>query len=102
MANGMPARRQAFPTTCSPRWETAASPSAADAASAAADATADTDAAADASAAYAAEFTAAARRLSAVLYDAADLPALREAVAWQNRHALTTGIDVLRRRGREL
>jgi|GEM_PF-532178 len=52
-----------------------------------------------ADAAYAAEFAAAARRLSASLYDAARLPKLREAVAWQNRHALTTGIDVLVRRG---
>ncbi|HEX6526329.1 MAG TPA: amino acid adenylation domain-containing protein [Streptosporangiaceae bacterium] len=51
--------------------------------------------------AYAAEFTAAVRRLSATLHEAARLPALREAVAWQNRHALTTGIDVLVRRGPE-
>ena len=56
---------------------------------------------ADASAVYAAEFTAAVRRLSASLHHAAGLPALREAVAWQNRHALTTGIDVLIRRGPE-
>ncbi|HXL96089.1 MAG TPA: hypothetical protein VN969_44835 [Streptosporangiaceae bacterium] len=28
----------------------------------------------------------------------AGLPLLREAIAWQNRHALETGIDVLRRR----
>jgi amino acid adenylation domain-containing protein len=55
----------------------------------------------DSGGAYAGEFTAAARRLSAALYDAASLPALREAVAWQNRHALTTGIDSLVRRGRE-
>jgi amino acid adenylation domain-containing protein len=48
---------------------------------------------------YAAEFTAAVSRLSAALHEAASLPALREAVAWQNRHALTTGIDVLRRHG---
>ena len=54
-----------------------------------------------AGAAYAAEFTAAVRRLSAALYEAASLPALREAVAWQNRHALTTGIDALVRRGPE-
>ena len=54
-----------------------------------------------AGAAYAAEFTAAVRRLSAALHEAASLPALREAVAWQNRHALTTGIDVLLRRGPE-
>ena len=52
-----------------------------------------------ASAAYAAEFTAAVRRLSAALHEAASLPALREAVAWQNRHALATGIDALVRRG---
>ena len=51
--------------------------------------------------AYATEFTAAVRRLSAALHQAASLPALREAVAWQNRHALTTGIDVLARRGPE-
>ena len=54
-----------------------------------------------AGAAYAAEFSAAARRLSAALHAAAAAPALREAVAWQNRHALTTGIDVLARRGPE-
>jgi amino acid adenylation domain-containing protein len=58
-------------------------------------------AATDQAAAYAAEFTAAVRRLSAALYEAACLPALREAVAWQNRHALTTGIDALVRRGPE-
>ena len=52
-----------------------------------------------AGATYAGEFTAAVRRLSAALHEAACLPALREAVAWQNRHALTTGIDVLVRRG---
>ncbi|MBV9450698.1 MAG: AMP-binding protein, partial [Streptosporangiaceae bacterium] len=51
--------------------------------------------------AYAAEFAAAVRRSSATLHEAARLPALREAVAWQNRHALTTGIDVLVRRGPE-
>jgi amino acid adenylation domain-containing protein len=54
-----------------------------------------------ASAAYALEFTAAVRRLSAALHRLAGLPALREAVAWQNRHALTTGIDALARRGPE-
>ncbi len=54
-----------------------------------------------ADAAYAAQFTAAVRRLSAALHDAAGLPALREAVAWQNRHALITGIDPLVRRGPE-
>ncbi len=52
-------------------------------------------------AAYAAEFAAAVRRLSAALHAAAGLPALREAVASQNRHALTTGIDALRRHGPE-
>ena len=57
--------------------------------------------AADAADAYEAEFQAAQRRLSAALHEAAGLPALREAVAWQNRHALTTGIDVLVRRGPE-
>ena len=57
------------------------------------------DRAGAADAAYAAEFTAAVRRLSAALHEAARLPALREAVAWQNRHALTTGIDALVRRG---
>jgi amino acid adenylation domain-containing protein len=54
-----------------------------------------------AGAVYAAEFTAGVQRLSAALYEAACLPALREAVGWQNRHALTTGIDVLVRRGPE-
>ncbi len=52
-----------------------------------------------ADASYAAEFTAAVRRLSAALHEAASLPALREAVAWQNRHGLSTGIDPLVRRG---
>jgi len=50
---------------------------------------------------YATEFTAAVRRLSASLHEAAVQPTLREAVAWQNRHALTTGIDPLVRRGPE-
>jgi amino acid adenylation domain-containing protein len=54
-----------------------------------------------AGAAYAAEFPAAIGRLSAALHEAAGLPALREAVAWQNRHALTTGIDPLVRHGAE-
>jgi hypothetical protein len=54
-----------------------------------------------AGAGYAAEFTAGVQRLSAALYEAACLPALREAVTWQNRHALATGIDVLVRRGPE-
>jgi acyl carrier protein len=52
-----------------------------------------------AGAAYDAEFPAALGRMSAALHRAANQPALREAVAWQNRHALTTGIDVLLRRG---
>jgi amino acid adenylation domain-containing protein len=51
--------------------------------------------------AYATELSAAVRRLSAALHEAAGRPALREAVAWQNRHALTTGIGVLLRHGRE-
>jgi amino acid adenylation domain-containing protein len=55
----------------------------------------------EAGAVYAAEFPAAIQRLSVALHEAASLPALREAVAWQNRHALTTGIDVLLRRGPE-
>jgi amino acid adenylation domain-containing protein len=58
-------------------------------------------AASQADLAYAAEFPAAVGRLSASLYEAAIRPALREAVAWQNRHALTTGIDPLVRRGPE-
>ncbi len=37
--------------------------------------------------------------LSSVLNQLAGLPPLREAVAWQNRHALETGIDVLLRHG---
>ena len=67
----------------------------------AAEAAADPLARSRASAVYAAEFTAARRRVSAALYEAASLPLLREAVAWQNRHALTTGIDPLVRRGPE-
>lgn len=50
---------------------------------------------------YSAEFTAAVRRQSAALYEAASRPALREAVAWQNRHALATGLDPVVRRGPE-
>jgi len=49
--------------------------------------------------AYAAEFAAEAGRLSAVLHRMAGMPPLREAIAWQNRHALQTGIDVLLRHG---
>jgi amino acid adenylation domain-containing protein len=48
---------------------------------------------------YSSEFAAAVGRLTAALHAAASLPALREAVAWQNRHGLTTGIDVLLRHG---
>jgi amino acid adenylation domain-containing protein len=54
-----------------------------------------------ASSVYAAAFAAAMRRQSAALFEAASLPALREAITWQNRHALATGIDVLVRRGPE-
>jgi amino acid adenylation domain-containing protein len=66
---------------------------------AAADAANAAAAEARASAAYAAEFLTALRRMSAALYQAARLPALREAVAWQNRHALVTGVDQLARQG---
>ncbi|MGE5826985.1 MAG: non-ribosomal peptide synthetase, partial [Micromonosporaceae bacterium] len=62
---------------------------------------ADADARDRAGAAYAAEFAVAVRRLSANLYEAANRPDLREAVAWQNRHALATGIDNVVRRGPE-
>jgi amino acid adenylation domain-containing protein len=48
--------------------------------------------------AYAAEFALAERRLGRALAGAARLPALREAVTWQNPHALATGIDALLRR----
>lgn len=70
---------------------------AADAANAAADQAGADQAGADA--AYLAEFPAAVRRMSAALYEAARLPILREAVAWQNRHALVTGVDQLARQG---
>jgi amino acid adenylation domain-containing protein len=53
----------------------------------------------EAEAGYHAAFPDAVRRLSAALHDLGRLPALREAVAWQNRHALQTGIDALVRRG---
>ena len=72
---------------------------AADAANTASTESASTESASTTQAAYAAEFTAAARRLSRALHEAACLPPLREAVAWQNRHALTTGIDPLVRHG---
>ncbi len=48
--------------------------------------------------AYAAEFALAERRLGRALAGAARRPALREAVTWQNPHALATGIDALLRR----
>src|SRR5262245_59605298 len=51
-------------------------------------------------AAYADEFAAAIRRQSTALFEAAGQPAIREAVAWQNRHALETGLDSLLRQGR--
>jgi amino acid adenylation domain-containing protein len=54
-----------------------------------------------AGAVYAAEFTAATGRLSVALFEAASRPELREAIAWQNRHALATGIDMVVRRGPE-
>jgi lantibiotic biosynthesis dehydratase-like protein len=60
---------------------------------------ADSASAATLEASFAAEFAAATRRLSLALYHAATLPGLREAVAWQNRHGLATGIDALVRRG---
>ncbi len=50
-------------------------------------------------AAYVTEFDAEARRQSKALHHAAGLPRLREAIAWQNRHALETGVDVLLRHG---
>ena len=62
---------------------------------------ADQLAASEREAVYSAAFAAGIRRLSAALHEAATGPALREAVAWQNRHALTTGIDPLVRRGPE-
>ncbi len=71
----------------------------ADAATAAnATATAANTTALNADTAYAAEFSRATRRLSHALWSAAGQPAFREAVTWQNPHALATGIDVLRRR----
>jgi amino acid adenylation domain-containing protein len=44
---------------------------------------------------------AAARRLSQSIFEAAGDPLVREAVAWQGRHALRTGFDPLIRRGVE-
>ncbi|MBO4206950.1 non-ribosomal peptide synthetase [Micromonospora echinofusca] len=54
---------------------------------------------ADAEAAYAAGFPAAVHRLTTALHAVAADPRFREAVAWQNPHALHTGIDALLRRG---
>ncbi|MDG4765161.1 amino acid adenylation domain-containing protein [Solwaraspora sp. WMMD406] len=48
---------------------------------------------------FAARWPAATRRLSQALYAAAKHPQVREAVAWQNRHALRTGFDSLIRHG---
>jgi amino acid adenylation domain-containing protein len=48
--------------------------------------------------AYAAEFPRAVRRLSHALRSAATRPEFREAVTWQNPHALATGVDALCRR----
>ncbi len=74
---------------------------AADAVNTAAVNTAAVNAAEGSAEAYTTEFAAGVRRLSSALYQAAGLPMLREAIAWQNRHALATGIDVLLRRGPE-
>jgi hypothetical protein len=46
---------------------------------------------------YVKAHAAAQRRLSSTLREAARHPALREAVTWQNRHALETGFDALLR-----
>ena len=45
--------------------------------------------------AYVAEFAAEVRRQSRVLHQLSGQPLLREAVTWQNRHAVENGIDVL-------
>ncbi|MEV0730772.1 amino acid adenylation domain-containing protein [Polymorphospora sp. NPDC050346] len=65
----------------------------------AARATGDPAALAAAEAAYADGFPRAVGRLAAALHAVAGDPGFREAVAWQNPHALTTGIDALLRRG---
>jgi amino acid adenylation domain-containing protein len=64
----------------------------------AAQAAGDASGIAAAEAAYAAEFPRAVDRLTAALRAAAALPRFREAVTWQNPHALSTGIDSLLRR----
>ncbi|MEV6704222.1 non-ribosomal peptide synthetase [Micromonospora wenchangensis] len=53
----------------------------------------------DAEAAYAAVYPGAVGRLTAALHAVAAHPRFREAVAWQNPHALRTGVDALLRRG---
>ncbi|MFG1780658.1 amino acid adenylation domain-containing protein [Micromonospora sp. NPDC049048] len=64
-------------------------------------ATADGDPAgiARAEAAYAAVYPQAVGRLAVALHAVAAHPRFREAVAWQNPHALRTGVDALLRRG---
>ncbi|MEV4665716.1 amino acid adenylation domain-containing protein [Micromonospora echinofusca] len=52
-----------------------------------------------AEAAYAAAYPAAVDRLTGALHAVAAHPRFREAVAWQNPHALRTGVDALLRRG---
>ncbi|MCX4387916.1 amino acid adenylation domain-containing protein [Micromonospora peucetia] len=54
---------------------------------------------AHAEAAYAAVFPEAVGRLTVALHAVAAHPRFREAVAWQNPHALRTGVDALLRRG---
>ncbi|MEU9507293.1 amino acid adenylation domain-containing protein [Micromonospora sp. NPDC048170] len=54
---------------------------------------------AGAEAAYAAAFPDAVGRLTVALHAVAAHPRFREAVAWQNPHALRTGVDALLRRG---
>lgn len=66
----------------------------------AAEAAGDQEAIAKAEAEYAAVFPAAVDRLTAALHTVASHPRFREAVAWQNPHALRTGVDALLRRGR--
>ena len=54
---------------------------------------------ASAEAAYLAGFPNAVDRLTVALHGVAADPGFREAVAWQNPHALSTGVDALLRRG---
>ncbi|RLK09910.1 amino acid adenylation domain-containing protein [Micromonospora sp. M71_S20] len=54
---------------------------------------------AGAEAAYAAAYPGAVDRLTVALHAVAAHPRFREAVAWQNPHALRTGVDALLRRG---